>query len=173
MIRAEIEMRWRYFRKKVEELWLKIQTWQTNGVFFHRTKKSKISKVKLKDIYEGIVTNPNSGLDISSFFFFLFFVLSFYVFLIQLFFLHSFLFIYKNQTLSIFIFLSTSIVASNDSLSFISHWIRALKLSLMAATNAPIFASSFQTSLPIRTQRRGESCPQSTRTLGDFILFPI
>ncbi|KAA0058747.1 uncharacterized protein E5676_scaffold459G001940 [Cucumis melo var. makuwa] len=36
----------------------------------------------------------------------------------------------------------------------------------MAATNAPIFASSFQTSLPIRTQRRGESCPQSTRTLG-------
>ncbi|XP_022154585.1 uncharacterized protein LOC111021812 [Momordica charantia] len=36
----------------------------------------------------------------------------------------------------------------------------------MAATNAPIFASSLKTSLAIRTQRRGESCPQSAGTHG-------
>ncbi|KAG7014142.1 hypothetical protein SDJN02_24315, partial [Cucurbita argyrosperma subsp. argyrosperma] len=36
----------------------------------------------------------------------------------------------------------------------------------MAATNTPIYASSLQTSLAIRTQRRGESCPQSTRNQG-------
>lgn len=36
----------------------------------------------------------------------------------------------------------------------------------MAATNAPMFASSLQTSLAIRTQRRAETCPQSSAIQG-------